>query len=181
MKLVILDRDGTLNQESEDFVKSPEEWVPLRGVAEAVAQLNHAGWRVAVACNQPGLGRGLFDMAVLNTIHAKMHKHMAAVGARIDAVFFCPHGPEDHCACRKPKAGLFEQLIERYGVSPADVQVVGNNAEHLQPAAAVGARPHLVLTGTAAAWAGGAALPGDFPEGTRVHADLAAFARALTS
>jgi D-glycero-D-manno-heptose 1,7-bisphosphate phosphatase len=108
-KLVILDRDGTINQDSDDFIKSPEEWIPLPGALEAIARLNHAGWQVVVASNQSGLGRGLFDMATLNAMHAKMNKHLSAVGGRIDAVFFCPHGPEDKCLCRKPLPGLNEQ------------------------------------------------------------------------
>jgi len=93
MKLVILDRDGTLNAESDEFIKSPDEWQPLPGALEAVARLNHAGWHVVLVTNQPGLGRGLFDMSALNAIHAKMHKKLAALGARLDAVFFCPHSP----------------------------------------------------------------------------------------
>ena len=120
-KLVILDRDGTINQDSDDYIKSPEEWIPLPGALEAIARLNHAGWQVVVASNQSGLGRGLFDMATLNAMHAKMNKLLTAVGGRVDAVFFCPHGPEDQCHCRKPLPGLFEQIGERLGI-PIDQQ-----------------------------------------------------------
>ena len=102
-KLVILDRDGTINQDSDDFIKSPEEWIPLPGALEAIARLNHAGWQVVVASNQSGLGRGLFDVAALNAMHAKMNKQLATMGGRIDAVFYCPHTPDDNCRCRKPR------------------------------------------------------------------------------
>ena len=117
MKLVILDRDGTINSDSDDYVKSPEEWLPLPGALEAIARLTHAGWRVVIASNQSGLGRGLFDMAALNAIHAKMHKQLAAIGGRVDAVFYCPHTPDEGCGCRKPLSGLFEQIGQRFGVS----------------------------------------------------------------
>ena len=95
MKLVILDRDGTINVDSDEFIKSPDEWIPLPGSLEAISRLNHAGWHVAIASNQSGLGRGLFDLASLNAIHAKMHKQLAAFGGRIDAVFYCPHSPDE--------------------------------------------------------------------------------------
>ena len=116
MKLVILDRDGTINADSDEFIKSPEEWMPLPGALEAIARLNHAGWHVVIASNQSGLGRGLFDVASLNAMHAKMHKMLAAQGGRIDAVFYCPHSPDEGCHCRKPLPGLFEQIGERFGV-----------------------------------------------------------------
>jgi D-glycero-D-manno-heptose 1,7-bisphosphate phosphatase len=106
MKLVILERDGTINHDGDPFITSPEDWAPLPGALDAIARLNHAGFHVAVASNQPGLGRGLIDVATLNTIHSRMHKMLAAVGARVDAVFFCPHTAEDSCTCRKPLAGL---------------------------------------------------------------------------
>ena len=118
MKLVILDRNGTLNVHRDDFVKSDIEWTPLPGALEAVARLNHAGWHVVIASNQSGLGRGLFDVASLNAMHAKMHKMLAAVGGRVDAVFYCPHSPDEDCDCRKPKPGLFQQIGERYRRRP---------------------------------------------------------------
>jgi D-glycero-D-manno-heptose 1,7-bisphosphate phosphatase len=116
MKLIILDRDGTINVESDDFIKTPDEWVPLPGALEAIAKLNHAGWHTIIASNQSGLGRGLFDVAALNAIHAKMHKLLGAAGGRMDAVFYCPHTPTDNCSCRKPLPGLFNQIIERTSV-----------------------------------------------------------------
>ena len=183
MKLVILDRDGTINVDSDEFIKTPEEWQPLPGSLEAIARLNHAGWHVAVASNQSGLGRGLFDVASLNAIHAKMHKMLAAIGGRVDAVFYCPHTPDDQCACRKPLPGLFEQIGERFGVDLRTTPVVGDTPRDLVAGFAVGCQPHLVLTGKAeslraslAAPQGTPTLPEGYPEGTRVHKDLAAFA-----
>ena len=173
-KLVILDRDGTINQDSDDFIKSPEEWIPLPGALEAIARLNHAGWQVVVASNQSGLGRGLFDMATLNAMHAKMNKHLSAVGGRIDAVFLCPHGPEDKCQCRKPLPGLFEQIGERLGMDLKGTHVVGDSLRDLLAGVAVGCTPHLVHTGKGAAFQG-QPLPTTFPSHTQTHADLAGF------
>jgi len=175
IKLVILDRDGTINQDRDDYVKSPEEWVPLPGSLEAIARLNHAGWRVVVASNQSGLGRGLFDVATLNAMHAKFYKLLAAAGGRADAVFYCPHGPEEACQCRKPQPGLFEQIRDRYGMDLKGVPAVGDSLRDLQAGAAAGCDPHLVLTGKGEALRG-QPLPDHFPVGTRVHADLGAFA-----
>ena len=173
-KLVILDRDGTINQDSDDYIKSPEEWIPLPGALEAIARLNHAGWQVVVASNQSGLGRGLFDMVTLNAMHAKMNKHLSAVGGRIDAVFFCPHGPEDKCQCRKPLPGLFEQIGERLGMDLKGTHVVGDSLRDLLAGVAVGCTPHLVHTGKGFAFQG-QPLPTTFPSHTQTHADLAGF------
>jgi len=174
-KLVILDRDGTINQDSDEYVKSADEWIPMSGALEAIARLNHAGWHVVVASNQSGLGRGLFDVAALNAMHTKMHKLLAAAGGRIDAVFYCPHSPEETCNCRKPLPGLFEQIGERYGMDLKGVHTVGDSLRDLQAGSAAGCAPHLVLTGKGEKLKG-QALPADFPEGTRVHADLGEFA-----
>ena len=178
MKLVILDRDGTINEDSADYVKTPEEWKPLPGALEAIARLNHAGWHVVIASNQSGLGRGLFDVSTLNAMHAKMHKMLAAVGGRVDAVFYCPHAPDEGCRCRKPEPGLFEQIGERYGLDLQGVPVVGDSARDVLAGAAAGCEPHLVLTGKGAAYRG-RSLPDNFPKETQVHADLAAFADFL--
>lgn len=180
MKLVILERDGTLNDDRHGYVTSPEEWTPLPGALEAIARLTHAGFHVVIATNQPGLGRGLFDVVSLNAIHTKMHKLLAAVGARVDAVFYCPHAPQEDCLCRKPLPGLFEQISERYGTDCQGVVACGDNLDHLLAGVAAGCEPHLVLTGKAAGL-GGLPLPDAFPAGTRVHADLAAFAEALVA
>ena len=180
MKLVILDRDGTINEDRDDYVKSADEWVPLPGALEAIAKLNHAGWHVAVATNQSGLGRGLFDMGALNAMHRKMNEMLAAVGGRVDAVFFCPHAPEDDCDCRKPLPGLFTRIGERYGVDLDGVPAVGDTLRDLQASSAAGCKPHLVRTGKAAELdeAGLARLTAQVP-GLQVHDNLAAFAQAL--
>jgi D-glycero-D-manno-heptose 1,7-bisphosphate phosphatase len=175
MKLIILDRDGTINADSDEFVKTPEEWLPLPGALEAIARLNHAGWHVVIASNQSGLGRGLFDVASLNAMHAKMHRLLAAAGGRIDAVFYCPHAPDEGCACRKPKPGLFEQIGERFAIDLANVPTAGDSARDLQAGAAAGCEPHLVMTGKAAGYRG-QGLPSGFPPNTIVHDDLAGFA-----
>ena len=177
MKLIILDRDGTINEDRDDFIKSADEWVPMAGALEAIARLNHAGWHIVIASNQSGLGRGLFDVASLNAMHSKMHKLLAVQGGKIDGVFYCPHTPDDACQCRKPLPGLFEQIIERYGIDMVaggqTVHTVGDSLRDLQAGAAVGCAPHLVLTGKGVKYH---AKPADLPADTRVHADLAAFA-----
>lgn len=175
MKLVILDRDGTINSDSDDFVKTPDEWLPLPGALEAIARLNHAGWHVVIASNQSGLGRGLFDVESLNAMHAKMQKLLAVQGGRIDAVFFCPHTADENCNCRKPRSGLFEQIGMRFGVQLAGVPTVGDSVRDMQAGAAAGCEPHLVLTGKSEKHRG-MALPEGLPPGTLVHQDLSAFA-----
>ncbi|HMN93426.1 MAG TPA: D-glycero-beta-D-manno-heptose 1,7-bisphosphate 7-phosphatase [Hydrogenophaga sp.] len=184
MKLIILDRDGTLNRNRDDYVASPEEWEPLPGALEAVARLNQGGWRVVLATNQSGLGRGMFDMASLNAIHAKMHRLLAAAGARVEAVFFCPHAPEDHCSCRKPAPGLFHQIGERFNLPLTAMPAAGNALRHVQAAAAAGCPTHLLLTGKSehlrgrvgqAADADLATLLPELPPGTLLHDDLSAF------
>jgi D-glycero-D-manno-heptose 1,7-bisphosphate phosphatase len=171
-KLVILDRDGVINVDSDAFIKSPDEWVALPGSLEAIARLNQAGYRIAIATNQSGIGRGLFDMAALNAMHEKMHRMAATAGARIDAIFFCPHTAEDQCECRKPRPGMLKQIQERFDIDPKSTPVVGDSLRDLQAGDALGFVPHLVLTGkgrkTLAA--------GGLPPGTRVHDDLRAFA-----
>ena len=179
MKLAILDRDGLLNPQGEGFIASPADWQPLPGALEAVAQLNQAGWHVVVATNQPGLGGGLFDAQTLVAIHARMQRLLAALGGRIDAIFYCPHVPDDACSCRKPAPGLLLQIAERYGVEPRELRVVGSNPTHLQAGAAIGAQLHLVCTGLSAQLAPGQPLPSEVPAGTQVHADLQAFADRL--
>ncbi|RRS04181.1 D-glycero-beta-D-manno-heptose 1,7-bisphosphate 7-phosphatase [Aquabacterium soli] len=180
MKLVILDRDGTINHERDDYIKSPEEWVPLPGAIEAIARLNHAGWHVVVATNQSGIGRGLFDMAAMNAMHAKMHQMLARHGGRVDAVFFCPHTPEDLCTCRKPQPGLFKMIGERFGVSLDEVPMVGDLPRDVLAAQSVGCEPHLVRTGQAAAMTDVELvdLRRQVPDLT-IHPDLSAFADFL--
>jgi D-glycero-D-manno-heptose 1,7-bisphosphate phosphatase len=150
IKLVILGRDGILNEYREDHVKAPEEWQPVKGALEAVARLNHAGWHVVVATNQAGIGRGMIDMASINAIHAHMNQCLLAVGGRIDAVFFCPHTPEAHCDCRKPLPGMMLDIGRRYGVDLAQVPMAADTLRDLLAAQAAGCEPHLLLCGRAA-------------------------------
>lgn len=175
VNLVILDRDGVINFDSDQFIKNPEEWKPIPGSLEAIARLNQADYRVVVATNQSGVGRGLFDMAMLNAIHDKMHKACALVGARIDAVFYCPHTAESNCHCRKPKSGMLEEIAARYGVSLAGVPAVGDSLRDLEAAATLGAQPYLVLTGKGMK----TQVAGNLPEGTIVRPDLAAVVAEL--
>ena len=182
VKLIILGRDGILNDFRDDHVKAPEEWFPIPGALEAVARLNHAGWHAVVATNQSGIGRGMIDMASVNAVHAHLYKSLMAVGGRIDAVFFCPHTPEDKCACRKPQPGLMNDIGKRYGIDLKQVHMVGDTLRDLQAAAAAGCEPHLVLSGRAAGLAPDEVLQlaAQVP-GTRVHDDLPAFAEHLLS
>jgi D-glycero-D-manno-heptose 1,7-bisphosphate phosphatase len=179
-KLVILGRDGILNQFREDHIKEPSEWVSVGGAMEAVSRLNHAGWHVVVATNQAGIGRGMIDMASVNAVHARMMQELHAAGGRIDAVFFCPHRPEDACQCRKPLPGMMHDIGKRYGVDLGQVPMVGDTLRDLQTAQAAGCPPHLVRSGRAAALdpAQLQAIVDEVP-GTHVHADLAAFATHL--
>ena len=175
MKLVILDRNGSINVHREDFVKSEVEWTPLPSALEAIARLNHAGWHVVIASNQSGLGRGLFDVASLNQMHAKMHKMLAAVGGKVDAVFYCPHSPDENCECRKPKPGLFLQIGERYGIDLDGVPTAGDSLRDVLAGAAAGCEPHLLLTGMGEACRGIVPLPPEYPPNTQVHDNLSAF------
>jgi len=175
MKLIILDRDGVINHDSAQFIKSPEEWKPIPGSLEAIARLAEAGYRIVVATNQSGVGRGLFDMDTLNAIHDKMIKAAATVGGRIDAIFFCPHAADSTCDCRKPKSGMFEQIAERFNVDLKGLPTVGDSLRDLQAGAALGCTPFLVLTGKGAK----TAVDPDLPAGTKVFPDLAAVANHL--
>jgi len=175
VKLIILDRDGVINHDSDAYIKSPQEWRPLAGSLEAIARLGKAGYRVVVASNQSGVGRGLFDLATLGAIHAKMHQAVAAAGGRLDAVFFCPHAADANCRCRKPAPGMLEEILRRFHADASSVTMVGDALRDLQPADAVGIRPVLVLTGK-----GRKTLQtGGLPPQTLVRADLAAVATDL--
>lgn len=175
MKLVILDRDGVINVDSDQFIKSPEEWKPIPGSLEGIARLNHAGYRVVVASNQSGIGRGLFDMAALNAINDKMYKALAQVGGRIDALFYCPHPAEANCVCRKPKPGMLEDISRRFNTPLVGVPSIGDSLRDMQAIAATGGQPMLVLTGkgTKTQTAGG------LPERTKVFQDLAEAAKSI--
>ena len=176
MKLIILDRDGVINYDSDQFIKSPQEWQPIEGALEAIALLNQFGWRVVVATNQSGVGRGLFDMDTLAAIHDKMHRSLAQAGGRIDAIFFCPHAADSKCACRKPKPGMLLEIASRFNLDLADVPVVGDSLRDLQAADAAGAQPVLVRTGKGTKTEADPALP----RGARIYDNLAVMARVLT-
>ena len=177
MKLIILDRDGVINVFSDQFIKSPDEWKPIPGSLEAIARLTREGWRVVVATNQSGLARGLFEMATLNAIHAKMHKAVMQAGGRIDSIFFCPHAADSTCECRKPRPGMLLEIAVRYNVELKGVPAVGDSLRDLEAAQAVGATPILVLTGKGQKTRDDPRLP----EGIQVFPDLAAVAGALTA
>ena len=175
VRLIILDRDGVVNYDSEHYIKSPDEWRPVPGSLEAIARLNHAGYRVVVATNQSGIGRGLFDMAMLNAIHEKMHKALSHAGARLDAIFFCPHTADSNCECRKPKPGMLREIGIRFGVDMSGVPCVGDGLRDLLAADAVGGQPMLVLTGK-----GEKTLrEGSMPKNTVIFPDLAFAAAAM--
>jgi len=168
MKLVILDRDGVINHDSDAFIKSPDEWVPIDGSLDAIARLNSAGYRVVVASNQSGIARGLFDHAMLDAIHAKLHAMAADAGARIEKILFCPHGPDDGCFCRKPRSGMFLEIAQCYGISLEGVPAVGDSLRDLQAGVAEGCAPYLVLTGKGQA----TRAKGGLPAGTVICEDL---------
>lgn len=176
-KLIILDRDGVINVDSDLFIKSPDEWKPIPGSLEAIARLNQWGWRVVLASNQSGVGRGLFGMDMLNAINEKMVKSLAQVGGRLDAIFFCPHAADSPCDCRKPKPGLLRQIGERFNVDLAGVPCVGDSLRDLQAGVAMGCTPYLVLTGK------GMKTRDDpnLPPGTLIFDDLAAVVADLTA
>lgn len=175
MKLLILDRDGVINHDSDQYIKSPAEWKPIKGSIEAIARLTQAGWRIVVATNQSGVARGLFDTNMLNMIHNAMHKTVVQAGGRIEAIFFCPHAADSNCDCRKPKPGMLREIERRMNLPVRGAPFVGDSLRDLQAAAAVAARPVLVLTGKGKK----TREAGGLPEGTEIHADLASFAASL--
>ncbi|MEZ2745779.1 D-glycero-beta-D-manno-heptose 1,7-bisphosphate 7-phosphatase [Halopseudomonas bauzanensis] len=174
MKLIILDRDGVINEDSDAFVKSVAEWRPLPGSIEAIARLSKAGWTVAVATNQSGLARGYFTAQTLEAMHQRLRELVAAQGGHVDLIRHCPHGPDDGCDCRKPLSGLFRQIAEHYAVTLDGVPTVGDSLRDLQAGASVGCQPYLVRTGKGRATEGKS-----LPAGTRVFDDLAAVASYL--
>ena len=175
MKLAILDRDGVINHDSDQYIKSPAEWRPIAGSIEAIARLNQNGYRIAVATNQSGIGRGLFDMATLNAINDKMMELVFRQGGRIDALFFCPHTAVEECNCRKPRTGMFEEIAARFHTDLKGVPVVGDSLKDLQAADSVGAQPLLVLTGNGRK----TREDGRLPRKTLVFENLAEAARHL--
>lgn len=177
MKLIILDRDGVINQDSDDFIKSADEFIPLPGSLEAIARLNQAGYLVYVATNQSGIGRGYYDMNILAQMHDKLSRLLEAVDGHIDGIVFCPHLAEDNCECRKPKPGMYHQISKLSGLPLDNVPVVGDSLRDLQAALSVNAQPHLVRTGKGAR----TLAKGDGVEGIPVYNDLADFVDQLLS
>jgi D-glycero-D-manno-heptose 1,7-bisphosphate phosphatase len=175
LKLVILDRDGTINFDSDRFIKSPDEWRPIPGSLEAIARLNGAGYHVAVATNQSGVERGLLDMDALNAIHAKMLKAVQQAGGHIDVIYYCPHSSDTDCRCRKPLPGMFIDIGRRLNVPLEDVPCVGDGLRDLQAAAAAGGQPYLVLTGKGSQ----TKEAGNLPNGTRTFDDLSGAVDAI--
>jgi D-glycero-D-manno-heptose 1,7-bisphosphate phosphatase len=179
-KLIILDRDGVINEDSDEYVKSADEWIPLPGSLEAIALLNQAGFQIAVATNQSGLSRGYFSIHDLHAMHSKMDALLKPLGGRIDSIFFCPHQDSHQCDCRKPAPGMMKEIALRYKRADSTkpltgVPIVGDSLRDLQAGVALGASPHLVLTGKGEK----TVVNGKLPEGTQIHADLLAFAHAL--
>lgn len=174
MSLIILDRDGVINHDSDDFIKDPSEWEPIDGSLEAIARLNYAGYRVVVITNQSGVARGLYSVETLNRIHSKMRRMLAQVGGKIEAVLFCSHAAVDGCECRKPQNGLYQDLAHRLRVNLDNVPAVGDSLRDLQAAISSNAKPILVKTGK-----GERTLAAGIPEGVAVYDDLAAVVTAL--
>lgn len=147
MKLIVLDRDGVINHDSDEYIKSKEEWLPIDGSLEAIARLNHSGYTVVLASNQSGLARGYFDIEALSSMHRKMDEMLEKIGGRVDAVFYCPHGPDDGCACRKPRPGMLLEIGQRFNVSLKDVTFIGDSISDIKAASNANAKAMLVRTG----------------------------------
>ncbi len=175
MKFIILDRDGVINHESAEFVKTAEEWIPLPGSIEAIANLYHAKYKIIVATNQSGLGRGLFDIHALHAMHKKLQNLLKPLGAAIDAFFICPHAPDENCTCRKPLPGMFNEIKRRYNIESNGIIAVGDSLRDLQASAAAGFTPHLVLTGNGEKTLANCGLP----EHTKISKDLFTLATEL--
>ena len=175
IKLVILDRDGVINYDSDAYIKSPQEWEPIPGSLEAIAALKNAGWTVAVATNQSGLARGYFDIEALASIHDKMNVALSKHNAAIDFLAWCPHAPEANCNCRKPKPGLYLRIASYYRCSLIDVPVIGDSLRDLEAAHLVRANPILVKTGKGIQYVDSS----DLPPGTKIFDDLQSSVAAL--
>ena len=174
-KLVILDRDGVINFDSDEYIKSPAEWRPIPGSLEAIARLNQHGYQIAIASNQTAVARGLIDMRMLNSIHQKLHLSALAVGAHINAIFFCPHAADEFCDCRKPRPGMLTAIGKRFGINLRGVPMVGDALRDMQAAFEVGCSPYLVRTGK-----GEKTLQtGGLPPGTQVFSNLASVVEQL--
>lgn len=174
MNTIILDRDGVINQDSDAYIKDPDEWIPIPGSLEAIARISQAGYQIVVATNQSGLARGLFDQATLDAIHQKMESAIESHGGKLDGIYYCPHGPDDGCSCRKPEPGLLLQIEQQLSIDLTQAIVVGDSLRDLQAASAVGAKPVLVLTGK-----GVKTVDQINPEQIDIHPNLAHFVETL--
>ncbi|QXH43637.1 MULTISPECIES: D-glycero-beta-D-manno-heptose 1,7-bisphosphate 7-phosphatase [Pseudomonas] len=174
VKLLILDRDGVINHDSDAYIKSVAEWIPLPGSIEAIAQLSKAGWTVAVATNQSGIARGYYDLATLDAMHARLRELVAQQGGEVGLIVYCPHGPDEGCDCRKPKPGMLRTIAEHYGTGLNGLWFVGDSLSDLEAAKAVDCQPILVKTGK-----GEKTLGKTLPVGTLIFDDLAAIAAEL--
>lgn len=174
MKLIILDRDGVINEDSDAYIKSVEEWIPIPQSVEAIARLSNAGWTVAVATNQSGIARGYYSLETLEAMHARLRELLVQQGGDLGLVVYCPHGPAEDCACRKPKPGMLQAIAQHYGMALDGVWFVGDSASDLAAAVAAGAQPVLVTTGK-----GKKTAAGVLPNGTLEFNNLAAVAEAL--
>nr|WP_276583556.1 D-glycero-beta-D-manno-heptose 1,7-bisphosphate 7-phosphatase [Pseudomonas sp. RIT-PI-S] len=172
--MIILDRDGVINQDSDAYIKTVEEWIPIPGSIEAIARLSQAGWTVAVATNQSGIARGYYSLATLDAMHARLRERVAEEGGEVGLIVYCPHGPDEGCDCRKPKAGMLHTIARHYGVALPGLWFVGDSRSDLAAAVTVNAQPILVKTGK-----GTQTAVGTLPPGTLQFDDLAAVARAL--
>lgn len=168
MKLIILDRDGVINEDSDDYIKCASEWKPIKNSIEAIVQLKQAGWTVAVATNQSGIARGLFSETDLASIHSKMSDYLSLYETNLDYIAWCPHGPTDLCECRKPKPGLYRIIAERFNVPLRNVPIIGDSKRDLDAAVAVGALPILVKTGKGTT----TYLTGNYPRNACIFPDL---------
>ena len=175
MKLIILDRDGVINQDSDNFIKTVDEFIPLPGSLEAITKLKQAGYTVAIATNQSGIARGYYSADVLQQMHDKLSSLLRQLGGSVDYIAFCPHRPDDNCECRKPKPGMYYQIAEHFNLSLEDVPVVGDSLRDLQAAQAVKAKPYLVKTGKGER----TIAKGEGLDGIPVYDDLAAVVNDL--
>ena len=174
-KNIILDRDGVINVDSEDYIKSPNEWVEIENSIDSIVSLQRNGWNISIATNQSGIGRGLFNLETLNNIHAKKIKLIEEKGGKIPHIKFCPHLPSDNCKCRKPKPGMYLELANELNFSLSETIVVGDSLRDLEAAKIVGAQPNLVLTGKGEKTLQNCCLPA----GTKIYRNLSDFTKNL--
>lgn len=174
-KLIILDRDGVINHDSDHYIKSPQEWTPIEGSLQAIAQLNKADYRIAIATNQSGIGRGYYDLATLEAMHHKMQQLLKPLGGHIDHIEFCPHTPDDNCECRKPKVGMLNNIAKKYALNPHDIVMVGDTMGDYQAATNAGMSFVLVKTGKGER----TLATGRLPQNTPIYANLAAYVSDL--